>query len=150
MESVCYSVNSIPYARDKEGLFISPNDILMPSYEMASLAEAESPLANVNMLIEKMRLYQEKVNEILRESFLTDWRRFAPGKLRINKYRQNVVPREHDLILIPADNNCDVGIYGVVEKILSPQTIRCRLRDGTECDTPANLVVPLVANCLLD
>ena len=53
-ESACYSVNSIPYARDKEGLFISPNDILMPSYEMASLAEAESPLANVNMLIEKM------------------------------------------------------------------------------------------------
>ena len=78
-ESACYSVNSIPYARDKEGLFISPNDILMPRYEMASLAEAESPLVNVNMLIEKMRLYQEKVNEILRESFLTDWRRFDLG-----------------------------------------------------------------------
>ena len=123
MESACYSVDSIPYARDIEGLFISPNDILMPSYEMASLAEAESPLANINMLIEKMRLYQEKVNEILRESFLTDWRRFAPGKLRNNKYRQNVVPREHDLILIPADNNCDVGRYGVVEKILSPQPL---------------------------
>ena len=56
MESACYSVNSIPYARDKEGLFISPNDILMPSYEIASLSEAESPLANANMLIEKIRL----------------------------------------------------------------------------------------------
>ena len=34
----------------------------------------------------------------------------------------------------------------MVEKILSPQTIRCTLRDGTECDKPANLGVPLVAN----
>ena len=90
------------------------------------------------------------MNEILKDSLLTDWYRFVPGKLRINKYRKNVVPREQDLILIPAGHNCDVGRYGVVEKILSPQTIRCRLRDGTECDKPSNLVVPLVANCLLD
>ena len=117
---------------------------------MASLAEAESPLTIVNMLIGKVILYQEKVNKMLRESFLTDWRRFAPWKLRINEYRKNVVPREQDLILIPADNNCDVGRYGVVEKILSPQTVRCKLIDGIECDKPANLVVPLVANCLLD
>ena len=150
MESACFSVNSIPYAHDKEGLYIAPNDILTPSYEMTSLADAVSPLANVNDLIQKMRLYQERVNEILRESFLTDWKRFGPGKLRINKYRKNVVPREKDLILIPADNNCDVGRYGVVENVLTPQTIRCRLRDGTMCDKPANLVVPLVANCLLD
>ena len=60
MESACYSVSSIPYARDKEGLFISPNDILMQSYEMASLAEAESPLANVNMLIEKNEIVPRK------------------------------------------------------------------------------------------
>ena len=79
---------------------------------MASLAEAKSPLVNFNMLIEKMKLYQERVNEIMKESLLTDWNRFAPGKLRINKYRKNVVPREQDLILIPADNNCDVGRYG--------------------------------------
>ena len=150
METACYLVNSIPYARDKEGLFICPNDVLMPFYEMPSLAEAKSPLANVNILIEKLKLYQERVNKILRETLLTDWYRFAPGRLRINKSKKNVVPKEKDLILIPADNNHDVGRYGVVEKILSPQTIKCRLRDGSETIKPANLVVPLVANCLLD
>ena len=61
-----------------------------------------------------------------------------------------MVPKEKDLILIPADNNYDVGRYGVVETILSPQTIKCRLRDGSETIKPANLVVPLGANCLLD
>ena len=53
METACYSVNNIPYSRDNEGLFICPNNVLMPFYEMPSLAEAKSPLANVNMLIEK-------------------------------------------------------------------------------------------------
>ena len=61
-----------------------------------------------------------------------------------------MVPKEKDLILIPADNNHDIGRYGVVEKILSPQTIKCRVRDGSEAIKPANLVVPLVANCLLN
>ena len=61
-----------------------------------------------------------------------------------------MVPRERDLILIPADNYCDAGKYGVVEKVLSPQTIKCRLRDGSELIKPANLVIPLVANCLLN
>ena len=89
METACYSVNNIPYGWDKEGLFICPND---------ALAEAKSPLANVNILIEKLKLYQERVNEILKESLLTDWYRFAPGKLRIKKSRKNVVPRERDLI----------------------------------------------------
>ena len=58
--------------------------------------------------------------------------------------------RERDLILIPADNYFDAGKYGVVEKILSPQTIKCRLREGIELVKSANLVVPLVTNCLLN
>ena len=69
MESACYSINSIPYAHDKESLYIAPNDILVPNYEMSSLAAAESPLTNVNLLIQKMKMYQEKMNNILREGF---------------------------------------------------------------------------------
>ena len=117
---------------------------------MPSLAEAKSPLANVNILIEKLRLYQERVNKILRETLLTDWHRFAPGRIRINKSKKNVVPEENDLVLIPADSNHDIGRYAVVEKIISPQTIKCRFKDGSEAIKPTNLVVPLVANCLLD
>ena len=88
METACYSVNNISYGMDNEGLFICPNDVLMPFYQMPSLAEAKSPLANVNILIEKLKLYQERVNKILRETLLTDWYRFAPGRLRINKSKK--------------------------------------------------------------
>ena len=150
METACYSVNNIPYGKDNEGLFICLNDVLMPFYQMPSLAEAKSPLANVNILIEKLKLYQERINKILRETLLTDWHRFAPGRIRINKSKKNVVPEENDLVLIPADSNHDIGRYAVVEKIISPQTIKCRFKDGSEAIKPTNLVVPLVANCLLD
>ena len=150
METACHSVNNIPYGKDHEGLYICPNDVIMPFFQMPSLAEAKSPLANVNILIEKLKLYQERINKILRETLLTDWHRFAPGRIRINKSKKNVVPEENDLVLIPADNNHDIGRYAVVEKILSPQTIKCRFKDGSEAIKPTNLVVPLVANCLLD
>ena len=65
METACYSINNIPYAHDKEALYIAPNDILVPNYYLGSLASAESPLANVNILIQKMRVYHEKINKIL-------------------------------------------------------------------------------------
>ena len=29
MESACYYINNIPYAHDKESLYIAPNDIFM-------------------------------------------------------------------------------------------------------------------------
>ena len=97
-----------------------------------------------------MRMYQENINKILREIFLTDWSRFGQGQMRVNKSKKNVVPREKDLILIPADNYWDAGKYGVVKKVFSPQSIKCRLRDGSELIKPAKMVVPLVANCLLN
>ena len=73
MESACYSINNIPYAHDKESLYIAPNDILTPNYELSSLATTESSLVNVNLMIQQMRLYHEKINKILQESFLTEW-----------------------------------------------------------------------------
>ena len=72
MESACYSINSILYAHEKESLYIPPNDIIVPYNDLSSLAAAESLLANVNLLIQNMRMYQGKINKILRESFLSD------------------------------------------------------------------------------
>ena len=104
----------------------------------------------MNLMIQKMRVYHEKKNNILQKTFLTDWGRFRPGQMRVNKSKKNVVPSKRDLVLIPADNHCDAGKYGIVEKILSRQTLKLRLRDGSELEKPINLVIPLVANCLLN
>ena len=42
MESACYTINEVPYAADGESLFLSPNDILVLSFQLDSLASAES------------------------------------------------------------------------------------------------------------
>ena len=62
--------------------------------------------------------------------------------MRVNKSMKNVVSSERDLVLIPVDNHCDAGKYGILEKL--------RLRYGSELVKPVNLDVPLVANCLLN
>ena len=100
METACYSINDIPYANDKEALYISPNDILVPSYHLSSLASAENLLGNVNILIQKIRVYHEKINKILQETFLSERRRLRPGQLRVTKSKNDVVPSEGDLVLI--------------------------------------------------
>ena len=66
-----------------------------------------------------MRAYDEKINKILQETFFSDWRRFKPGQLRLTKSKKGVIPYEGDLVLIRADNLCDPGKYGVVEKCLA-------------------------------
>ena len=72
METAFYTINNIPYGTDTESLFLSPNDILVPNYQLDSLAAAEIQLANVNLFIKKMRAYHEEKNKILEETFLTD------------------------------------------------------------------------------
>ena len=64
METACYVLNEIPYAADAESLYISPNDILIPSVSINSLASTSSPLANVNLLIQKLEIYHIEIHRI--------------------------------------------------------------------------------------
>ena len=96
-----------------------------------------------------MKAYHVKINRILEQTLLSDWR-FGSVQLRVNKSKKGVIPNEGDLVLIRADNLCDPGKYGIVEKILSPQIVRFTLRGGNELERPVNLVNPLVPQCMLN
>ena len=85
---------------------MSPNDILVPNFQLDSLASAKSPLANVNILIQKIRAYHKEINKILEQTFLTDWRRFRSGQQRLTKSKKGAIPNEGDLVHIRADNLC--------------------------------------------
>ena len=74
--------------------------MLVPNFQLDSLVFTKSPLANVNILIQKMRVYHVEINKILEQTFLTDWRRFGPGQLRLNKSKKGVIPNEGDLSLM--------------------------------------------------
>ena len=47
IETACFQVNSIPFGPDHEDLCLSPNDILVPTFQLNSLASTSSPLHNV-------------------------------------------------------------------------------------------------------
>ena len=81
----------------------------------------------MNIRIQKIRAYHEEINKILEQTFLTDWRRFRPGQLRLNKSKKGVIPNKGDLVLIRADNLCEPGKYGVVDELISSQTLKLRL-----------------------
>ena len=72
METAHYVKNKIPYTADTECLYISPNDILIPSFCLNSLASTTSSLANVNLLIQKLKIYHIEIHKILEQSFLSD------------------------------------------------------------------------------
>ena len=57
IETAFFQVTSIPYGPVYEDLFLSPNDILVPAFTMDSVATASSLLQNVNVLINKLKIY---------------------------------------------------------------------------------------------
>ena len=82
-------------------------------------------------------------------SFLKDWRRYAPGSLRVHKRKRNVRPEDGDLVLVKSEKLGDMGCYGVVAKFLSPQTVLIKLKGGGEIECAVGQTFPLVPNCIL-
>ena len=87
VEFACFEVNSIPYGKDSQDLYVCPNDILIPMFEMDSLERNSSPLHNVNVLIEKLKLYHSQIQLVLEQTFQKDWKHYAPGHLREQKIK---------------------------------------------------------------
>ena len=107
METSCYITNEITYVTDSESLYISPKDILIPNFNLNSLASITSPLRNVNLLIQKYKIYHIEIHKILEQLFLSDWRRFGPGQIKVHKSRIGEKPREGDLVLVKGDKLSD-------------------------------------------
>ena len=72
IETACFQVNSIPYGADNEDIYLSPNDILVPTFQMDSLASTSSPLHNVNLLINKLKVYHAEIQLVMEQTFLKD------------------------------------------------------------------------------
>ena len=54
-----------------------------------------------------------------------------------------------DLSLIRNEDKTEYDKYGVIEEILSPQTLRINTRKGIVIDRPAAITIPIVPQCLL-
>ena len=76
IEIACFQVNG------NEDLYLCQNDILVLTFQRDSLASTSSPLHNINLLITKLKVYHTEIQLVMEQTFLKDWRRYAPGNLR--------------------------------------------------------------------
>ena len=60
---------------------------------------------------------------MLEQIFLNDRRRYSSANLKVHNSKKNLKPEEGDLALVKRDKLNDMGHYGVVEKLGSPQTL---------------------------
>ena len=77
IETAFFQVNTVPYGTDNEDLYLSPNDILVLFFQMDSLASTSSRLHNVNLRINKLKVYRTDIQLVMEQAFLKDWRRYA-------------------------------------------------------------------------
>ena len=67
---------------------------------------------------------------------------------KIGRITGDIHPTVGDLVLIRNDGKQDYDRYGIVEQIISPQTLKIRTRNGT-IERPTSITVPISANCLI-
>ena len=149
IETASFQVNSVPYGPEHKDLYLSPNDILVPTFQLDSLTTSSSPLHNIDLLINKLKVYDTEIQLVMEQTFLKGWRRYVPGSLRVHKAKRSVRPEEGDLVLVKGDKLSDMGGYEVVAKVLNPQTVLIKLKGGDEIEPAAGQTIPLVPQCIL-
>ena len=85
----------------------------------------------------------------LEQIFLSDWRRFSPGYLKVHKSKKDLRPSEGDLVLVKGDKLNDLGRYGMVEKLVSPKTLLIRLRAGAQLERTVGQTILLAPQGIL-
>ena len=61
IETASFQVNSVPYGPEHKDLYLSPNDILVPTFQLYSLTTTSSPLHNIDLLINKLKVYDTEI-----------------------------------------------------------------------------------------
>ena len=58
-------------------------------------------------------------------------------------------PEEGELVLVKGDSIGDMGGYGIVAKILSPQTVLIKMKGDGKIERTNGQTILLVPNCIL-
>ena len=141
-------VNRIPYAFSRDLIIISPADVLYVGPKGDYLPQTKSKLKGINDMIGNLRIHKKEMERIRDEHLIHELEEAQTKTKKIGRITGNIQPTVGDLVLIRNDGKQDYDRYGVVEKILSPQTISIRTRNGT-IERPISITVPISAKCLI-
>ena len=112
------------------------------------LPQTKSKLKGINDMIGNLRIHKKEMERIRDEHLIHELEEAQTKTKKIGRITGNIHPTEGDLVLIRNDGKQDYDRYGIVEKILSPQTIRIKTRNGT-IERPISITLPISAKYLI-
>jgi hypothetical protein len=143
MDMAASMVNRIPYAFSRDLVIISPADTFFVGPKWDYLPQTKSKLRGINDMIVNLRVHKKEMERIKDEHLIHELEEAQTKSKKIGRITGNIEPAVGDLVLIRNDGKQYYDRYGVVEKILFPQTISIRTRNGT------SITVPISPKCLI-
>ena len=99
-------------------------------------------------MISNLKIHKREMEEIRDEHLIHE---LEDANFRTKKQGRivgNIKPEVGDLVLIRNDGKTDYDRYGVIDSILTPQTVRIRTRNGM-VTRPTSITIPISPKCLI-
>ena len=141
-------VNRIPYAFSRDMVVISPADTLFMGPKWDFLPQTKSKLRSINDMVSNLKIHKKEMEKIQDEHLIHE---LESAKLKTKKQGRitgDIKPEVGDLVLIRNDGKTDYDRYGVIDSILTPQTLKIRTRTGV-VTRPTSITIPISPKCLI-
>jgi hypothetical protein len=141
-------VNRIPYAFSRDMVIISPADTLFMGPKWDFLPQTKSKLRSINDMVSNLKIHKKEMEKIRDEHLIHE---LENAKLKTKKQGRitgDIKPEVGDLVLIRNEGKTDYDRYGVIDSILTPQTIKIRTRTGM-VTRPTSITIPISPKCLI-
>jgi hypothetical protein len=141
-------VNRIPYAFSRDMVIISPADTLFLGPKWDFLPQTKSKLRSINDMVSNLKVHKKEMEKIRDEHLIHE---LESAKLKTKKQGRitgEIKPEVGDLVLIRNEGKTDYDRYGVIDSILTPQTIKIRTRTGM-VTRPTSITIPISPKCLI-
>ena len=144
----CGMVNRIPYGRSKELIMICPADTLMFGQKLEHIPETRSKLHGINNMIHNINLQWEEMIKIRNDHLAQELSTAKHQTKKEGRIARTIEPQIGDLVLVRNEEKLGYDKYGIIQAILSPQTLQIRTRSGI-IERPSSITIPLSPQCLI-
>ena len=108
----------------------------------------KSKLQSINQMIQNIKIYREEITKVRNDHLGQELEKASIQRKKLGRTTADIKPTIGDIGLIRNEDKADYDKYGVIQEIVSPQTLRIRTRHGI-IDRPASITIPIVPHCLL-
>ena len=127
---------------------ISPADTLFMGPKWDFLPQTKSKLRSINDMVSNLKIHKRELEKIRDEHLIHELENVKLKTKKQGRITGDIKPEVGDLVLIRNDGKTDYDRYGVIDSILTPQTLKIRTRTGV-VTRPTSITIPISAKCLI-